>query len=97
VASNVAPNSATDSSSRAFAGSLRKRAIERRLKPLVAALFLEGNPVPLKWAMSLLGHLSAERRLPLCEPAETTRAAVRKALKAAQDSAAGAISYMRLI
>ena len=73
------------------------RAIERRLKPLVAALFLEGNPVPLKWAMSLLGHMSADLRLPLCEPAETTRAAVRKALKAAQDSAARAISYMRLI
>jgi dihydrodipicolinate synthase/N-acetylneuraminate lyase len=53
--------------------------------------------VPLKWAMSLLGHMSAELRLPLCEPAETTRAAVRKALKAAQDSAARAISYMRLI
>jgi dihydrodipicolinate synthase/N-acetylneuraminate lyase len=59
--------------------------------------FLEGNPVPLKWAMSLLGHMNAELRLPLCEPAETTRTAVRKALKAAQDSAARAISYMRLI
>ena len=56
------------------------RAIERQLKPLVAALFLESNPVPLKWAMSLTGHMSAELRLPLCEPAVTTRGAVRKAL-----------------
>ena len=36
--------------------------------------------MPLKWALSLLGHMSAELRLPLCEPAETTRMNVRKAL-----------------
>jgi 4-hydroxy-tetrahydrodipicolinate synthase len=56
------------------------RALERRLRPLVAALFIESNPVPLKWALSLLGHMSPELRLPLCEPAETTRSVVRKAL-----------------
>jgi 4-hydroxy-tetrahydrodipicolinate synthase len=56
------------------------RAIERRLRPLVVALFIESNPVPLKWALSLMGHMSPELRLPLCEPAETTRVAVRKAL-----------------
>ena len=98
VASNVAPKLCNRLFLASFCGEPEEaRAIERRLKPLVAALFLEGNPVPLKWAMSLLGHMSADLRLPLCEPAETTRAAVRKALKAAQDSAARAISYMRLI
>ena len=56
------------------------RLIQERLKPLIAALFAEGNPVPLKWALQLMGHMSAEVRLPLCEPAETTRALVRRAL-----------------
>jgi 4-hydroxy-tetrahydrodipicolinate synthase len=81
VAANVMPKLCNRLFLACFCGEPEEaRAIERRLKPLVAALFLEGNPVPLKWAMSLLGHMSAELRLPLCEPAETTRAAVRKAL-----------------
>jgi 4-hydroxy-tetrahydrodipicolinate synthase len=56
------------------------RAIEERLAPLTTALFAESNPVPLKWALCLTGHMSADLRLPLCEPAETTRAIVRRAL-----------------
>ena len=56
------------------------RLIERRLRPLVAALFAESNPVPVKWALGLMGRMSPEVRLPLCGPGETTRTAVRKAL-----------------
>lgn len=56
------------------------RMIEERLKPLTAALFAESSPVPLKWALHLMGHMRAEVRLPLCEPGETTRALVRRAL-----------------
>jgi 4-hydroxy-tetrahydrodipicolinate synthase len=81
VASNVAPKLCNRLFLACFCGEPGEaRAIERQLKPLVAALFLESNPVPLKWAMSLMGHMSAELRLPLCEPAETTRGAMRKAL-----------------
>jgi 4-hydroxy-tetrahydrodipicolinate synthase len=56
------------------------RLIERRLRPLATALFLESNPVPLKWALSLMGRMAPDLRLPLCEPAVETRVAVRKAL-----------------
>jgi 4-hydroxy-tetrahydrodipicolinate synthase len=56
------------------------RWIERRLEPLVKALFTESNPVPLKWALALLGRMSAEVRLPLCGPSDATRTAVQKAL-----------------
>jgi 4-hydroxy-tetrahydrodipicolinate synthase len=81
VASNVVPKLCNRLFLACFCGEPEEaRAIERRLKPLVAALFLESNPMPLKWALSLLGHMSAELRLPLCEPAETTRGVVRKAL-----------------
>jgi 4-hydroxy-tetrahydrodipicolinate synthase len=54
--------------------------LHRRLKPLLDALFVESNPVPLKCALGLMGLMNPELRLPLCEPAETTRAAVQKAL-----------------
>jgi 4-hydroxy-tetrahydrodipicolinate synthase len=56
------------------------RAIERKLRPLVEALFAESNPVPLKWALGLVGRMSPEVRLPLCEPSDATRAAVQKAM-----------------
>jgi 4-hydroxy-tetrahydrodipicolinate synthase len=54
--------------------------IEKRLKPLVTALFAEANPVPLKWAMALMGRMGPQLRLPLCLPAESTRKAVQSAL-----------------
>jgi len=81
VASNVVPKLCNRLFLACFCGEPEEaRAIERRLKPLVTALFSESNPVPLKWAMSLMGHMSAELRLPLCEPAEETRSQIRKAL-----------------
>lgn len=56
------------------------RLLEGQLRPLAAALFAESNPVPVKWALGLMGLMCPEVRLPLCEPAEATRVAVRKAL-----------------
>jgi 4-hydroxy-tetrahydrodipicolinate synthase len=43
---------------------------------LTAALFRETSPSPLKYALSLLGLMSAKVRLPLVEPSEQTRAEV---------------------
>src|SRR5262249_25036105 len=40
---------------------------------LSAALFREANPTPVKYALSLLGVMSSKVRLPLVEPAETTK------------------------
>ncbi len=81
VLSNVVPKPC----SRLFLASacgehVEARSIERRLGPLRAALAAETNPVPLKWALSLIGRMSPDVRLPLCEPADATRSAVRRAL-----------------
>jgi len=43
------------------------QALNVKLEPLVAAMFLETNPIPVKTAMGLLGLCSPELRLPLCE------------------------------
>lgn len=47
---------------------------------LTAALFRETNPAPIKYALSLLGFMSAKVRLPLVELTEQSRAAVSAAL-----------------
>jgi 4-hydroxy-tetrahydrodipicolinate synthase len=41
---------------------------------LTYALFREPNPVPLKYALSLLGHMSPKVRLPLVELADQSKA-----------------------
>ena len=43
-----------------------------RLAELSDILFLESNPIPLKAALSLLGLLEAELRLPLTAPSRNT-------------------------
>ncbi len=56
--------------------------IHRRLLPLVKALFLLGNPVPLKYALNRSGFEVGRPRLPLVEPDEATAAKIREALAA---------------
>ena len=56
--------------------------IHERLAPLIKALFLETNPIPLKTAMGLLGWCSPDLRLPLCAMSEANVARLRQALTA---------------
>ena len=44
--------------------------INDKMIPLIKAMFIETNPIPLKKAMELLGMCSGELRLPLCEMEE---------------------------
>ena len=48
---------------------------------LTRALFTESNPVPVKYALDLMGLMSARVRLPLWAAAEKTRREVREALR----------------
>jgi len=57
-------------------------AIHGRLLPLVKALFLVGNPVPLKYALNHVGFNVGNPRLPLVEPDEAIAAKIREALSA---------------
>jgi 4-hydroxy-tetrahydrodipicolinate synthase len=65
-----------------FVGGDRERAaaIHRRLLPLVKALFLVGNPMPLKYALNQVGFEVGAPRLPLCEPDEAVAEQIRAAL-----------------
>ncbi len=58
-------------------------AIQERLMPLHAALFVETSPAPVKYAASLLDLGSAAVRLPLVEPTPPTKEKVRAAMRSA--------------
>ncbi len=56
-------------------------AIHRRLLPLVNALFIVSNPIPVKYAVNQVGFRVGKPRLPLTEPDEKTAAIIRDTLK----------------
>jgi 4-hydroxy-tetrahydrodipicolinate synthase len=81
VAANVAPRLVAELVNGVLAGDERKTpALSERLNPLIAALFLETNPVPLKAALELLGLCSSEVRLPLVPIEASTRERLRSAM-----------------
>lgn len=79
---NIAPKDFADMV-RAFENGDLKKAQEIHLKlfPVIKALFLEGNPTPLKSAMEMMGLCSSRLRPPLAKPSEKTIEALRKSMK----------------
>jgi 4-hydroxy-tetrahydrodipicolinate synthase len=55
--------------------------IHRCLLPLVDALFIVSNPIPVKYALNYAGFPVGKPRLPLTEPDEKSAAIIRKTLK----------------
>ncbi|HCK79854.1 MAG TPA: 4-hydroxy-tetrahydrodipicolinate synthase [Candidatus Competibacter sp.] len=84
VTANVAPRAMYDLSAAALAGDrVRVEAIDSRLNELHKALFLESNPIPVKWAVNQLGLIPSGIRLPLTPLAESFQPAVRAAMQQA--------------
>jgi 4-hydroxy-tetrahydrodipicolinate synthase len=79
VTSNVAPGLAQSLYLRRRQGA-RAQALADMLAQLTTALFRETNPAPVKYALSLLGQMSASVRVPLVEPTLETRREVQAAL-----------------
>jgi 4-hydroxy-tetrahydrodipicolinate synthase len=82
VLANIAPKE-TQALCDAFAkGDLKKaRALHLKLFPLIKALFVETNPIPVKAALELMGLCRAEPRLPLTPLTASARPLLKKALK----------------
>ena len=55
--------------------------IHRHLLPLVNALFIIANPIPVKYAVNQVGFRVVGTRLPLCEPDEKTAAQIMDVVK----------------
>jgi 4-hydroxy-tetrahydrodipicolinate synthase len=66
VTANVAPRALADMCAAALAGRLAEaREINARLLPLHIKLFVEANPIPVKWALAAMGRIGPALRLPL--------------------------------
>ena len=65
----------------ALAGDVVKvREINGKLALLNKLLFVEGNPVPVKWALAQMGRIPAGLRLPLVELGSQFHAPLRAAM-----------------
>lgn len=81
VVSNLIPVETSRMVEHFLSGNLEEaQKLHWKLYPLVKALFIETNPGPVKAAMSILGMVADEMRLPLCPPTQEHREAIRRAL-----------------
>ncbi len=81
VSANVAPRMMAELVAAARAGEL-KRALELqvRMNTLHKLLFVESNPIPVKWALHLMGVFGPELRLPLTPMSEPHASKLREEL-----------------
>jgi 4-hydroxy-tetrahydrodipicolinate synthase len=81
VSANVAPDRFAALSAAAIAGdAARARALDAELAELNRALFLESNPIPVKWALAEMGLIGPGIRLPLTPLSVQYHGRVRGAL-----------------
>ena len=82
VASNIIPAEVVALVNAALAGDYAKaRELHFQLYPLFKDLFIEPNPVPIKYALAAQGRMSPEVRLPLCEMGSATAAKLTATLR----------------
>jgi 4-hydroxy-tetrahydrodipicolinate synthase len=81
VTSNVAPRLCAEFQTSCLKGDYTNALkLQDKLMPLHTALFIETNPSPVKYALSLLGKCADTVRLPMVPLADKTRTAVREAM-----------------
>jgi len=82
VTANVAPRAMADLCTVAVAGNREEaERLNELLTPLNRKLFLEANPIPVKWALHRMGMIGAGLRLPLTVLSEQFHGEVEEALK----------------
>lgn len=84
VTANVAPRAMADMIHAALRGNRAEAAqVDGRLAALHRDLFLEANPIPVKWALREMGLIGPGIRLPLTEFSAAHHAALRESLRRA--------------
>ena len=82
VAANVAPRAMHELCVAAMAGDVRRaRELHMQLLPLHKHLFVEANPIPVKWALQRMGRCGGAIRLPLVPLSEAAQPIVEGALR----------------
>lgn len=84
VTANVAPRQMHEMCAAAFAGELsRARDINQSLFPLHQKLFVEANPIPVKWVLQQMGRIRGGIRLPLTPLSDIHHETLRTAMRSA--------------
>ncbi|RUO25753.1 4-hydroxy-tetrahydrodipicolinate synthase [Aliidiomarina minuta] len=84
VTANLAPQAIKNLVVTACAGKREEaEAIDEPLRSLHAGLFVEANPMPVKWAMARLGWIEENYRLPLTAPELASQKVIEAALQSA--------------
>jgi len=82
VVANVVPDMVSEMVHSFLKGDAAKAMeVHRRIFPLCKAMFYETNPMPVKRALSLMGMIDNELRLPLVSMSEHQEARLKKVLK----------------
>ncbi len=81
VISNVVPADMAGLVDAFVAGDINKaKLLHHKMAPLMEALFVEVNPIPVKAALAMMGKIKEEYRLPLCKMADANREKLKKAM-----------------
>lgn len=81
VVSNVAPKDMALLVEKALNGEYEEaKKLHYKILPLARILFIETNPIPVKTALSMMGMIEDELRLPLCRMSEANKEKLRKVL-----------------
>jgi 4-hydroxy-tetrahydrodipicolinate synthase len=82
VVANIVPRDVANLVSEFEKGNIKKaQELHFKLLPLIKAVFLETNPIPIKTAMGLLGMCEPDLRLPMCSMSPENLEKLKKALK----------------
>ncbi|MFA6217228.1 MAG: 4-hydroxy-tetrahydrodipicolinate synthase [Candidatus Omnitrophota bacterium] len=82
VVANIVPKEVANLVSEFEKGNIKKaQEIHYKLLPLIKAMFIETNPIPVKTAMGLLGLCGPDLRLPMCSLSPENLEKLKKALK----------------
>lgn len=94
VASNVIPAEMRALVDAAAAGDFdTARQLFLKIAPILEALFIETNPIPVKAAMEMLGMAAGPCRLPLCEMSSENRHTLHQTLSGLVDHGCSKPSY----
>lgn len=81
VTANVLPGDVAKMCELGLAGKIEEaQIVDQKLLPLHKALFLESNPIPVKWALHVMGRIQSGIRLPMTPLSEPYHAQMRDAL-----------------
>ena len=82
VTANVAPELMAQMCAAALRGDRDEAlALDQQLGPLHAAMFVESNPIPAKWAMSKMGLIEDAIRLPMTQLSKRNQVKVVAAIE----------------